>query len=133
MARLIRPNGASLREPLPLAKREKMMTNWIDGLAVSIAVVILLVVCVLLALAWHRLAAIQAQLDTLSNAVNSLELAHQGLLVRFMNLPRSRRIHKSSIPSSNTLEEKITAHTQPQEKSSRGSSLYVDAPKTFPE
>jgi hypothetical protein len=109
------------------------MTNWIDGLAASIAAVILVVVCVVLALAWHRLAAVQAQLDSLRSAVNSLELAHQGLLVRFMNLPRSRRTHKSSIPSSDTLEEKITTPTQSDEKSSGGSSLYVDAPKTFPE
>jgi len=109
------------------------MTHWIDGLAASIVAVILLVVCVLLALAWRRLAAIQAQLDSLSGAVNNLELAHQGLLVRFMNLPRSRRTHKSSIPSSDKLEEKITAPTQPDEKISRGSALYVDAPKTFPE
>jgi hypothetical protein len=109
------------------------MSNWIDGLAASIAAVMLLVVCISLVWAWRRLAAMQAQLDGLSSTVNSLELAHQGLLVRFMNLPRSRRAHKSSSPSSDTLEEKMTAPTQPDEKSSRGSALYVDAPKTFPE
>jgi len=109
------------------------MSNWIDGLAASIAAIILLVTTISLVWSWRRLATIQAQLDRLNNAVNSLELAHQGLLVRLMNLPRSRRAHKSSSPSSDTLEEKITAPTQPDEKSSRESALYVDAPKTFPE
>ena len=108
------------------------MSNWI-GLAASIVAVVLLVVCVSLAWAWRRLAAIQPQLDSLSSAINSLELAHQDLLVRFMNLPRSRKARKSLSPRSDTLEEKLTAPTQPDEKNSRGSALYLAAPKTSPE
>ena len=108
------------------------MSNWI-GLAASIVAVVLLVVCVSLAWAWRRLAAIQTQLDSLSSAINSLELAHQGLLVRFMNLPRSRKARKSSSPWSDPLEEKLTAPTQPDEKNSSGSALYLAAPKTSPE
>ena len=108
------------------------MSNWI-GLAASIAAVVLLVVCVSLAWAWRRLVAIQTQLDSLSSAINSLELAQQSLLVRFINLPRSRRARKSSSPWSGTLEEKMTAPTQPDEKNSGGSALYIAAPKTSPE
>jgi hypothetical protein len=115
------------------------MSNWIDNLAASI---ILLVACVLFVLAWRRLAAIQSQLDNLSSAVNSLEQAHQGLLVRFMNLPKSRRSqnlstsrrsHKSSNPAPNALEENRTAPAPSDEKNSGESALYVDAPKTFPD
>jgi hypothetical protein len=105
------------------------MSNWID-LAASIAAVVLLVVCVSLAWAWRRLVAIQTQLDSLSSAINSLEVGHQGLLVRFMNLPRSRKARRS--PLSDTPEEKI-APTQPDEKNYRGSALYLAAPKTSPE
>jgi hypothetical protein len=105
------------------------MSNWI-GLAASIGAVILLVVCILLVWAWRCLATLQAQVDSLNTAVNSLELGHQGLLVRFMNLPKSRRA--SSNPWSDTLEERITVPTQPNEEISSGSALYT-APKTSPE
>jgi len=108
------------------------MTNWI-GLAASIAAVVLLVVCVSLAWAWRRLVAIQTQLNGVTSAVNSLEQAHQSLLVRFMNLPRSRKARKSSSPWSDTLLEEKTAPTQPDEKNYRGSALYLAAPKTSPE
>ena len=90
------------------------MSNWIDGLAAS--------------LAWRqqrRLAAMQMQLDNLSGAVRRLEAAHEGLLVRIMNLPMPRR------PSLHTLEEKMTssiAPTQPEDKN-EGPALYVVAPK----
>jgi hypothetical protein len=94
------------------------MSNWI-GLAASIAAVVLLVVCVSLAWAWRRLVAIQTRLDSLGSAINSLEVGYQGLLVRFMNLPRSRKARTSSSPWSDTLEEKI-APTQPDEKNYRG-------------
>jgi hypothetical protein len=109
------------------------MSNWIDGLIVSIAAVILLVVCISVVWAWRRLAAMQAQLNNLSSAVNSLELAHQGLLVRFMNLPKSRRARKSSSPWSDTLEERRTVPTELNEENSKGSALYTAAPKTSPE
>jgi hypothetical protein len=46
------------------------MSNWI-GLAASIGAVILSVVCILLIWAWRRLATLQAQVDSLSSAVNS--------------------------------------------------------------
>ena len=109
------------------------MSNWIDGLAASIAAVILLVVFISLVWAWRRLAAMQAQLDSLTSAINSLELAYQGLLVRFMNLPKSRIARKSSSPWSDTLEERMTVSTQPNEENSKGSALYTAAPKTSPE
>ena len=71
-----------------------VMINWI-GLAASIAAVILLMFCdSLLALRQQRrLAVMQMQLYNLSRA---LEAAQIGLLVRPVNLPRSR---KSSNPS----------------------------------
>ena len=106
------------------------MSNWI-GLATSIVAVVLLLVCVSLAWTLRRIAAIQTQLDSLSSAINSLELAHQGLLVRFMNLPKSRKVRKSSGPWSDTFDEKMKASTQPDEKNLRGSALYVDTPKTI--
>jgi hypothetical protein len=109
------------------------MSNWIDGLAASIAAVILLVVFISLVWAWRRLAAMQAQLDSLTSAVNSLELAYQRLLVRFMNLPKSRIARKSSSSWSDTLEERMTVSTQPNEENSKGSALYTAAPKTSPE
>jgi hypothetical protein len=109
------------------------MSNWIDGLTVSIAAVILLAVYISLVWAWRRLAAMQAQLNNISSAVNGLELAHQGLLVRFINLPKSRRARKSSSPWSDRLEEPLTVPTQRDEENSKGSALYTAAPKTSPE
>ena len=111
------------------------MSSWIGltGLIAVIVLSVLSVVCVLLAWIWRRLAAIQTQLDNLSSAVNSLELAHQGLLVRFMNLPRSRRARKSSSPWSDTLGDQMTLPAQPDEENSRGTALYTAAPKTSPE
>jgi hypothetical protein len=79
------------------------MSNW----AAWTGAVILLVVCILLVWAWRRLATLQAQVDSLSSAVNSLELGHQGSLVRFMNLPS---------PWPDTLEERMTVPTQPNER-----------------
>jgi hypothetical protein len=75
----------------------KFMSNWIDGLAASIAAVILLVVFISLIWAWRRLAAMQAQLDSLSSAINSLEPAYQRLLVRFMNLPKSEELENRQV------------------------------------
>ena len=58
------------------------------GLAASIVVVILLAFCALLV--WRQ----QRQLDNLRRdirrKIGRLEIAHEGLLVRLMNLPRSR-------------------------------------------
>jgi hypothetical protein len=110
------------------------MSNSIDALAASIATVILLVFCA--SLAWRqqrRLVAMQTRLDSLSSAIRRLEVAHEGLLVRFMNLPRSRKARKSSSPSSDIRKEELTVPTQLDEKNSKGSALYVVAPKTSPE
>jgi len=110
------------------------MSNWVNGLAASIAAVILLVFCV--ALAWRqkrRLAAMQNQLDSLSSDIRRLEIAHEGLIVRFLNLPRSGKARKSSRRSSEALEEKLTVSKPPDEEISRGSALYLVAPKTSPE
>jgi hypothetical protein len=95
------------------------MSNWIDALAAWIALIVAVILLAFCAsLAWRRqrrLAAMQMQLDGLGQAISSLEAAHQALLVRFMNLPRSRRARKSSSPWSDTLEEKTSiAPTQPE-------------------
>ena len=125
------------------------MSNSIDALAwiALIVAVILLVFCAsdlastaslssdANATQQRRLAAMQTQLDGLSQAISSLEAAHHALLVRFMNLPRSRRARKSSSPWSDSLEEKMTssiAPTQPEDKN-KGSVLYVVTPKPTPE
>jgi len=84
----------------------------------------------------RRLSAMQMQLDGVSRAIRKLEVAHEGLLVRLMNLPRLRKARKSSSPSSDTPEEKMTPSVAPKqldEKNSKGSALYVVAPKTSPE
>jgi len=66
----------------------------------AIAVVILLAICALL-VAFRRqqlrLAAMKTQLDSLSHAIDGLRVAHESLLVRFMNNPpRSRNSPKLS-------------------------------------
>jgi len=95
----------------------------------SIAVVILLAICASL-VAFRRqqlrLAAMKTQLDDLSHAIDRLRVAHEGLLVRFMNNPpRPRKSPKLS----GALEEKTK---RPDEKS-KGSSVYLSAPKLSPE
>jgi len=83
----------------------------------SIAAVLLLTCCALLVAfrrQQRRLTAMQTQLDSLKSDIRKLERAHEGLLVRLMNLPR---LLKSSSPSSDTLEEK---------------TLYLVPPKTSP-
>jgi hypothetical protein len=68
----------------------------------------------------RRLTAVQAELNRLSDDVHRLEIAHQALLVRLMNLPRSRE-------SSPALELKAAiAPKQPNEKAN-GSAHQVDA------
>jgi hypothetical protein len=70
----------------------------------------------------RRLTAVQAELKRLSDDVRSLEIAHQALLVRFMNLPRSR-------DSSPALElEAAIAPKQPNEKANGSAPAHqVDA------
>ena len=83
----------------------------------SIAVVLFLLFCVLLIAFWRlrlRLAAMQAQLDGFSREIRMIEAAQEGLLIRFLNLPRSRE--------PNQLEE----------KNSKGSALHLVVPKAFP-
>ncbi len=118
-----------------LRGKSRVMNTY--GLAASIAAMILLVFC---ALAWRqqrRLAAMQVQLDNLRKdirkEVRRLEIAHEGLLVRLMNLPRSKKARRPSSQSSDLLEQKMTAPKQPDEKSSKESALYIVAPKTSPE
>ena len=99
----------------------------------SIAAVFLLLCSGLLVAFWrlrHRLVAMQTQLDCHSSDIRKLEIAHEGLLIRFINLPRSR---KSSGRSTVTLEEKKGAHTQSEDKNFQGSALYLVSPKTSPE
>jgi hypothetical protein len=105
------------------------MSSSIDPLAALIAAVAVLSVFFAL-LAWRqqrRLAVMQTQLDNLSSAIRSLEADRERPFIRSLNLPRSRKARKSSSPSSDTLEQKMTAPTQPDEKT------YVGAPKTSPE
>ena len=82
----------------------------------SIAVVLLLLFCASLVAFWRlrlRLAAMQTQLDGFSRRIRKVEAAQEGLLIRFLNLPRSRE--------PNQLEE----------KNSKGSALHL-VPKAFP-
>ena len=98
------------------------------GLAASIVVVILLVFCA--SLVWRQ----QRQLDILRRDIRRLERAHENLFVRLINLPSSRTAQEPSSRSPDASEEKnITAPKQPEEKNSKGSALYVVAPKTSPQ
>ena len=84
----------------------------------SIAVVLLLLFSVSLIAFWRlrlRLAAMQTQLDGFSRRIRKVEAAQEGLLIRFLNLPRSRE------PS------------QLEEKNLNGSALYLVEPKASPE
>jgi len=101
--------------------------------------VILSVFCA--SLIWRqqrRLAAMQRKLDGFKQNISGLEEAHR-LLIRLTKSSgsrRSRKIPKSSSPSSDTLEEKMTssiAPEQPDEKNSKGSALYIVTSKTIPE
>jgi hypothetical protein len=98
----------------------------------SIAAVLLLLCCASLVAFWRlrgRLAAIQTQLDGLSRGIRLVEAAQEGLLLRFLNLPRSRVAPaESSSPSSDTLEEKMTSSRPKQ-----GSALYLVEQKPSPE
>ena len=99
----------------------------------SIAAVLLLLCCASLVAFWRlrgRLAAIQTQLDGLNRGIRLVEAAQEGLLIRFLNLPRSREPPESSSPSSDTLEEKMTSS-----RPNQGSALYLveQKPKPSPE
>jgi hypothetical protein len=90
-----------------------------------IAAAILLVFCALLVAfesQQRRLAAIKIQLASLRSDIRRLEVAHEGLLVRFMNLPRSHEVSIASGSSSDTVDEKPKVP-----------ALYVVPPKTSPE
>jgi hypothetical protein len=54
-------------------------------------------------------------------------MTHEGLLVRFMNLPRWRNSSQSSV----TLEEKTAAPSQPDDKNFQGSALYFSLSKNI--
>jgi hypothetical protein len=87
-------------------------------LLASIAAVLLLLFCASLIAFWRlrgRLAAIQTQLDGFSRRIRKVEAAQEGLLIRFLNLPRSRE--------PNQLEE----------KNSEGPGLHLVEPKASPE
>ena len=103
------------------------LTAWVQQSPVQalIAGVILVVFCALLVAfesQQRRLTALQTQLHSLSNDIRRLEVAHQGLLVRFMNLPRSHEVSSASGSSSDTVDEK-----------SNVTALYMVAPKASPE
>jgi hypothetical protein len=107
------------------------LTAWVQQSPVQalIAAAMLLVLCALLVAFTRqrrRLVALQTLLDSLSTDIRRLEVAHEDLLVRFMNLPRRRKVRKSG-PSSGTLEASPIAPKQPDEKS-KMATLYVVAP-----
>jgi len=125
------------------------MSSLIDGLAASgglAASIVALILLVLYALlVWRqqrRLAAMQTQLDSLrcanrglERAVRGLEAAHQALLFRVIR-KKQRKALKSSRPSSDAVEEKMTlpiVPKQPDEENVKKSGLYVVAPKTSSE
>ena len=102
------------------------------ALIVSVAALVLSVFCALLAgRQQRRLVAMQTQLDNLSSAFRDLKSDHERLFIR--SLRSSPKGRKSPSQSSDTLEEKMTAPTLPDEKKSTESALYVGAPKTSPE
>jgi hypothetical protein len=91
------------------------------ALIASVAAVILSVFCALLASRQQRrLATMQTQLD-------SLERNYERLWLRSL---RSRKARKASRPSSDVVEEKITAPALPNEKHFEE---YLVAPRTSPE
>jgi len=101
------------------------------ALIASFAAVVLSVFCALLAgRQQRRLAAIQTQLDNLSGAFRDLKSDHERLFIR--SLRSSPRGRKSPSQSSDTLEEKMTAPTLPDENKSKEPALYAGAPKTSP-
>jgi len=110
---------------------ERAMSSPIDPLVIAAAM--LLVLCA--SLVWRqqrRLAAMQTQLGSLASDIRRLEVAHEGLFVRFMNLPRPRS-RKLSKPSADALPETSSPSEHPDKKDSNGSMLYAVAPKTSPE
>ena len=114
------------------------LTAWVQQSPVQalIAGVILVVFCALLVAfesQQRRLAVLQTQLHSLSNDIRRLEVAHAGLLVRFMNLPRWSNVPNGS--SSDMLQEKMTSSVGPTQldEKSKVAALYVVAPKAYPE
>jgi len=117
-----------------------------DALAASIAliaVVILSVFCASLARRQsrhrRRLADMQTEVGFLIGAVHRLERDYSDLRLGLINSSKSsksarpRKTPKSSTPPPDAPEEKTTSSvdpTQPDEKSSEGSTLYVVASKT---
>ena len=98
------------------------------ALIASVAAVILSVFCALLASRQQRrLATMQTQLNNLSAATRSLERDYEHLWLRSL---RSRKARKASRPSSDVVEEKMTAPALPNEK--KHFEEYL-APKTSPE
>jgi hypothetical protein len=93
-----------------------------DPLAALIAAVAVLSVFFAL-LAWRqqrRLAVMQTQLRNLSRAVRNVEYDQERLFIKSL---KSRKARKS--PSSDTLEQKMAAPAQPDEKT------YAGAPKNI--
>jgi hypothetical protein len=98
------------------------------ALIASVAAMILSVFCALLAWRQHRRLA--ARVDNLTSTTRSLESDYERLFLRSL---RSRKARKSSNPSSDALEEKMTTRILPDEKKPVESALDVGAPKTSPE
>ena len=95
------------------------LVAWIQQSPVQalIAGVILLVFCALLVAFMRqqrRLVAVQTQLKRLSSDIRRLEIAHEGLLVRFMNLPRRSNVPNGS--SSDMLQEKTLCAVSASER-----------------
>jgi hypothetical protein len=100
------------------ASRFRDLSNWTDASAAFYSLIACIAAVILLTfLHWRqrRLStAVQARLESLSRDVRRLEIAHESLLVRFMNLPR--------LPTPALELEAGIAPTQPDEKSSSGSA-----------
>jgi hypothetical protein len=98
------------------------------ALIASVAAVILSVFCALLASRQQRrLATMQTQLGKLSAATRSLERDYEHLWLRSL---RSRKARTASRPSSDVVEEKMTAPALPSEKHF---AKYLVALRTSPE
>ena len=111
------------------ASRFHDLSNWTDASVAFYSLIACIAAVILLTfLHWRRrrlqrrlLKAVQARLEGLSRDVRRLEIAHESMLVRFMNLPRLLQEARQSPSPALELEAGI-APTQPDEKSSNGSA-----------
>jgi hypothetical protein len=107
------------------------MSNWTDDTVAFYSLIACIAALILLTLLHRRqrglqrrrLTALEAQLKSLTSDIRRLEIAHESLLVRFLNLPRPSREEprRSSKP---TLE--LVAGTAPIQPDQQGSNGFTN-------